>query len=328
MAHPTPSAGKTRVLVTGADESGFVGPHLMRCLEERNFTALPSDVWLPDRDGFARLAETFRPHAVIHLAAISHLPEAEKDPLKAYSVNVDGTRSVLDGLRQADPEGRIRMVYISTGHLYRSAGGEAIGENFPVDPRSIYDRTKLAAELVCHIWCSLEPRRPLVIFRPFNHTGPGQRPIFASPNFARQAALIEAGRQEPVLHTGNLSSRRDFCSVKDVVRAYAMAAGGEVPPGTYNLASGRSTSLREIAGHFLKRCRVSFEIRQKVDLVRCDEIQEIRGSAERIFRAAGWRAEIPLEKTLDDLLDHWRERVASGEEAHEGGPESGKERDR
>ncbi len=302
-----------RVLVTGADGFGFVGEHLLRYLQEQGAAAYPSKVWLPDRDGFARAVSESRPDAVIHLAAISFLPDAEGDPLQAYRVNVDGTRSVLEALRDADPEGRIRMVFISSGHIYQAAGDIPMDEDFPVDPRSVYGQTKMAAEITCRLWCSVEPRRPLVIFRPFNHTGPGQRPIFAAPNFAKQVALIEAGRMDPVLETGDLSTRRDFCDVRDVVRAYALAASGGVPPGTYNLASGRAPSLLEVAEYYRSRSMVAFEIRQKIEPGRRGEIREIRGSAERILKAAGWRAEIPLEQTLDDLLAEWRSRVAAGD---------------
>jgi GDP-4-dehydro-6-deoxy-D-mannose reductase len=312
MTEPQSAGAAPRVIVTGAE--GFVGRHLLRCLEARGLEARGTTIEslpLPDRAGFARLAAA-RPEAVVHLAGISFVPDAERDPAGALTANVDGTRSVLEGLRDADAGGKARMVFISTAQVYRPSGGGAIDEDCPIEPRSVYGFTKLAGEAICRVLCQVQPARPLVVFRPFNHTGPGQRPDFAASNFARQVALIEAGKQEPVLHTGNLSARRDFCDVRDVVEAYAMAAAGQVPPGTYNIAAGRTVSLAEVAEHYRSIAAVKFEIREKREKVRQGEAPEVRGSADRLTRAAGWRPAITLEKTLGDMLAEWRAAVAGG----------------
>ncbi len=297
-----------RVIVTGAE--GFVGQHLLERLAARGLEARGttiSSLPLPDRAGFARTASGCgRPLAVVHLAGISFLPQAERDPAGALAANVDGTRSVLEGLRDADPGGEARMVFISSAHVYRFSGASPIDEDTPLAPQGVYGLTKLAGEILCRLLCQVRPPRPLVVFRPFNHTGPGQRPDFAVSNFARQVALIERGRQEPVLHTGSLSSRRDFTDVRDVVRAYAMAAAGEVPPGTYNICSEKAVSLAEVAERLRSISTARFEIREREETVRGGEPPEVRGSAERLSRTASWRAEIPLEKTLADILAAWR----------------------
>src|SRR6185369_9814438 len=111
------------------------------------------------------------------------------------------TRSVLEALRQADPDGRVRLVFASSGQVYRAAES-ALDEEAAVEPASVYGRTKLAAEIFCGLWCEAYPRRPLWVFRAFNHMGPGQRPQFAASSFARQVALMESGLAEPVLRTG------------------------------------------------------------------------------------------------------------------------------
>ena len=314
MSGPQSAGAGPRVIVTGAE--GFVGGHLLRSLAARGLeprgTTIDS-LPLPDRAGFARVASLAGgPAAVIHLAGISFVPQAERDPAGALVANLDGTRSVVEGLRDADPGGRSRLVFISSSQVYRPREAVAIDEDSPLEPRGVYGLTKLAGEALCRILCQVDPPRPLVIFRPFNHTGPGQRPDFAAANFARQVALIEAGKQEPVLHTGSLSSRRDFCDVRDVVEAYALAAAGAVPPGIYNIASGRTVSLAEVAEGFRSIATVRFEIRERKEKVREGEIREVRASAERLRRASGWRAAIPLEKTLADMLAEWRAAVAEG----------------
>jgi len=345
------------VLVTGSE--GFVGRHLLEALGAPRFVPIISRVWLPDRAGLARLIREERPDAVIHLAAVSFLPDADRDPAGAWRANVDGTVSVLEALGDADPDARIRLVFVSSAHVYRLAGSAPIDETSPLEPAGAYGMTKLAAELACR---AIERRpdplpsktfaegensrrsrsddsgptsddvgaraaltvpvfgggrtgraeRPLIIFRPFNHAGPGQRPEFAVPGFARQAALIEAGRLPPVLRTGNLSHSRDFTDVRDIARAYVLAAEGRVPPGTYNLASGRSVPLAGVAAHFRDRCRRPFEIQERRDPRRADDVPDMRGSAEKIRSACGWRPEIPFERTLDDVLGEWRRKVAEG----------------
>ncbi len=311
------------VMVTGA--GGFAGRYLMETLALHGASPSASPLRLPDRAGFARLLRAVRPQAVVHLAARTFLPTAADDPAGAVETNVEGTRSVLEALRDADPDAGVRLVFVSSSYVYRvDAGGPPGGptgspttspldEDAPLDPASVYGRTKLAAELMCRIWCESARTRPLIVLRPFNHTGPGQKPSFAAPRFARQTALIEAGKAEPVLHTGDLSFRRDFCDVRDVVRAYARAALGAVPPGTYNLARGTSVALAELAEFFRSRSKVPFEIRQHIDPQRASEARELCGRAARIHEACGWSPEIPLEKTLTDLLDEWRTRIAAGE---------------
>jgi GDP-4-dehydro-6-deoxy-D-mannose reductase len=283
-------------------------------LESQGFDARASAIHLPDRERLGGLLAELRPAAVVHLAAVSFLPAAERDPQGAAWVNVKGTESVLDALDDVDRQGGIRMVFASTGHVYRPGGERPLDEDSPLEPQSVYGRTKLEAERICREACQAGSGRPLWIFRAFNHTGPGQRPDFAAPSFARQTARIEAGLEEPVLRTGDLAVRRDFCDVRDVVRAYSGAAGGDFPPGTYNLASGRAASLAEMAGFYRSLSGVPFEIRPRSEPGRAGEAREFRGSAERIRNAAGWRPEIPLETTLRDLLAEWRARVVAGED--------------
>ncbi len=298
---------RPKILVTGAD--GFSGRHLLRHLESLGVEARPSAVRLPDRSAFMRLLEEARPAAVIHLAAVTFLPAAERDPEAAIAANVDGTRSVLEALRMVDPGGRVRMIFASTGHVYRAAE-RVLDEDAAVGPASVYGRTKLAAEIFCRIWCEASPQRPLWIFRAFNHLGPGQRPEFAAASFARQVALMELGLSEPILRTGDLAVRRDFSDVRDVVRAYGLAALDKLPPGTYNLASGRTVSLADIAGHYRTRSRVGFEVHARAEPGREGELREIRATSDRLQAACGWRPEFPLERSLDDVLTDWRERVA------------------
>jgi GDP-4-dehydro-6-deoxy-D-mannose reductase len=150
----------------------------------------------------------------------------------------------------------------------------------------------------------------VVRLRPFNHTGPGQTDDYVVGTLTRQVAEAEAaGSDEAVVRTGNPDSARDFSDVRDVVRAYVAAAG--LDGGVYNVASGRAVSVRELIE--LVRVAARIPVRHEVDpaRVRAHDVAEVRGSAERLRAATGWTPEIPLERTVADALEAWREELGA-----------------
>jgi GDP-4-dehydro-6-deoxy-D-mannose reductase len=304
-----------RVLITGG--TGFAGRQLASLLLERGHEPLSTSrsagegaagmtrLDLPDEARCREVLAAFRPDAVVHLAGISFVPEAEREPTRAVEVNLEGTLGLLAALRRADPDGRVRLVHVSTGQVYDARTGGPLGEDAPLLPQSTYARSKLAAELAVEDWTRGEGR-PAVIFRPFNHVGPGQRQCFAVSNFARQVALIEKGAAAPLLRTGSLRARRDFCDVRDVARAYLLAAEGRVPPGTYNIASGFSASLASIVEDLRGLALKPFDVQVDDALLREGEDRHPPGDARRLRAASGWEPSIPLEASIRDALEWWR----------------------
>jgi GDP-4-dehydro-6-deoxy-D-mannose reductase len=146
----------------------------------------------------------------------------------------------------------------------------------------------------------------VLIARAFNHTGPGQDPSFVAPGIARQIAQIEAGGQEPVLRLGNLEPKRDLTDVRDVVRAYEGMMARAVPGQPYNVCSGRHLAIRALVEAFVSRARVEIPIVQDASLFRPNDAPLLVGDHARLTAATGWTPEIPLEKTVDDLIQHWR----------------------
>jgi GDP-4-dehydro-6-deoxy-D-mannose reductase len=146
--------------------------------------------------------------------------------------------------------------------------------------------------------------------RPFNHIGPRQGESFVVSSFAKQIALIEAGWQESVVRVGNLSARRDFSDVRDVVRAYYLVATQGQPGEVYNIGSGRSCSIQEILDILVSLCRVTVRVEQDPALFRPSDTPEIRCDAGKLHAVTGWEPTIPLEQSLRDVLDDWRARVA------------------
>jgi GDP-4-dehydro-6-deoxy-D-mannose reductase len=312
------------VLVTGG--SGFVGPYLIAALEAANRPVValghapervagapwppavsPSwvDVDLRDRSALDALVAEVRPSEIYHLAALSSVAESFKDPVPTYDVNVMGTVHLLDAVRRHARDSRVLVV--SSAEVY---GGvtSPLSEESPFYPANPYAASKVAAEMI-----AVEQYRShglqVVRARAFNHTGPGQMARFVVASFAKQIAQIEAGRQAPVMGVGNLSARRDFLDVRDVVDAYvALMAHGEAGRA-YNVCSGQAVAMQDILDGFLAEAKVSITVEVDPALVRPVDVPELVGSHAALSAATGWAPRIPLRQTLADVLAYWRWKV-------------------
>jgi GDP-4-dehydro-6-deoxy-D-mannose reductase len=146
----------------------------------------------------------------------------------------------------------------------------------------------------------------VVVTRSFNHIGPRQQPSFFASSFARQIARIEAGLAEPILKVGNLDARRDLTDVRDTARAYRALVDGGRPGEVYNVCSGRAYRIREVLDRLLARARVPVTVTVDPSLYRPNDMPVVLGSYRRLHDELGWAPEIPIERTLDDLLEYWR----------------------
>jgi len=305
-------------LVTGA--TGFVGGHLLtRLLETEPAIAAwsnpgghPPDVSDPrihwqavdilDAPAVTRALNALQPSTVYHCAGIADVGGAWQDPQRALKVNVIGTHYLLEGLRRAG--GRCRVLLTGSAHVYRQSSG-AIDEDSPVGPASPYGVSKLAQEMLA----GRDSDCPMIITRPFNHAGPGQSAAFATSSFARQIAEIEARSREPVVLVGNLDARRDITDVRDVVRAYALLMEHGLPDRPYNICRGEAHRIGDLLDILVGLARTRVELRVDRSLVRPHDNPVFLGNPSRIEKDVGWRADIPIERTLADLLDDWRVRL-------------------
>jgi len=146
---------------------------------------------------------------------------------------------------------------------------------------------------------------PVVMVRAFNHLGPGQGDRLVAGSIARQVAENERSGGTTVV-TGDLSPRRDFTDVRDVVRAYRALAIDGVPGEVYNVCSGRAVEVRELADTLIGLSDRPMEIVLDPERLRPVDVPVLLGSNEKITAATGWAPEIPLEQTLADVLDWWR----------------------
>lgn len=296
-------------LVTGG--GGFAGSHLARLLSSGDSgpTLAPTRDELDLRDGEAvrRAIAAARPATVFHLAAFSSPSRSWEQPDRAVLANVEMTLNVLEAVRHEAPEATV--VLVGSGQVYGEPERLPVTEEAPLEPLNPYAVSKASADMLGRQYAAAYGLH-VVRLRPFNHAGPGQSDEYVVATLARQVAEAEAaGHEEALLRTGDPDSARDFTDVRDVVRAYVVAAA--LPGGAYNVCSGRATTVRELIDSIAVHARIP--VRHEVDpaRLRAHDARTMHGSHERLTAATGWRPEIPLDQTVRDTLDWWRNRLAT-----------------
>lgn len=312
------------ILITGA--TGFVGTHLLRALDQpgnRLFgTAFPEPpaplelscsldlcrLDIRQADAVSELVAHIRPDWIFHLAAVSNVAHTWARRSETLETNLLGTLNVLDAVRASVPKARILFTSSSNVYAEDAARDRSLRETDAVRSLSPYAYSKISGELLCGFYREVEDL-DIVISRAFPHTGPGQSPDFVCSDWARQVIRVEKGLQEPEIQVGNLSVSRDFCDVRDVVRAYTrlMEKGrsGEI----YNVSSGEAIALERILDHLLSLVAHPPRVRVDPDKLRKTDIVRLCGDNRKIRDATGWEPEIPLRRTLDDLASHWRRQL-------------------
>ncbi|HEY9720840.1 MAG TPA: GDP-mannose 4,6-dehydratase [Oscillatoriaceae cyanobacterium] len=310
-------------LVTGG--SGFVGPYLIAALEAlgRDVVALgeapargtrhyPPEIrprWrqidLCDRHAVEAIVRETRPAELYHLAALSSVAASFEDPSQTYQTNLMGTVYLLEAVRRHAPDARVLLV--SSAEVYGGLSSP-LDENCPFAPANPYAASKVGAEMAGLAYFRAHGLG-VVRARAFNHTGPGQLDRFVIAAFAKQIALIEAGRQEPLLRVGNLSARRDFLDVRDVVAAYTALMARGAAGAAYNVASGRAVAMQALLDQLLACSSADVRVETDPALLRPVDVPELVGDRRAIGEATGWEPRIPLDQTLSDVLADWRERV-------------------
>jgi GDP-4-dehydro-6-deoxy-D-mannose reductase len=272
-------------------------------------TLIDSD--LRDLSSVRALLEAATPTHVIHLAAQSFVHASWRSPAETLSTNILGQVNLLEGLRGLKMSPRFLVVGSSEEYGLVEEDELPIKETNPLRPLSPYAVSKVGQDLMGYqYWKSYG--LPIVRSRAFNHEGPRRGDVFVTSNFARQVAEIEAGLRDPVIHVGDLTPRRDYSDVRDIVRGYwALLERGE-PGEVYNLCSGRSWAIRQVLDLLLEQARVK-SIRVETDPARLrpSDVPVLEGDPSKIEKATGWKVEIPFERTLKDLLAYWRQRTWS-----------------
>jgi GDP-4-dehydro-6-deoxy-D-mannose reductase len=303
-----------RALVTGAH--GFVGPYLTAHLEAMGdeVVGLGPEVDITDGEAIRSAVTAASPDAVYHLAAASHVGSSWAAPVEVLRINAEGT---LNLLLAAEAAGAPRVLVVGSAEEYGIVDPAALPlvETSPLRPVTPYGASKVAAEAV-GLQAYLGRGLPVVLARPFNHLGPGQSDRLVASTLAHQVARNERDGTDVVL-AGDLTPRRDFTDVRDVVRAYRLLVTDGEPGEAYNVCSGVDVPVSEVADALIGQASRPMRVELDPSRLRPVELPALRGDPSKLRAATGWTPEIPLERTLSDLLGWWRQRVA--EEALSGG---------
>ena len=318
-----------KIFITGI--TGFVGSHLAEYILDRqdgheisglcrwrspreNLAKIYQSIRLVEGDlldlsALVRHLEAIRPEVIFHLAAQSYVLTSFDAPLQTLWPNVIGTANLLEAVRltRIDP-----VIHIcSSSEVYGQVRPEdvPIREDCPFKQASPYAVSKVGEDMIAfQYWVSYGIRT--IRTRMFTHTGPRRGDVFAMSFFAKQVAAAELGMKEPVIHVGNMNSVRNFCDVRDAVRAYWLLVNGCEPGEVYNIGGNRTMTIGEALKILLAFSDRSFEMAVDPKLLRPSDLTLQIPCTDKFRAVTGWEPEIPFEKTLEDMLVYWRDELS------------------
>lgn len=317
-----------KVIITGI--SGFAGSHLAEHLLKKgdyeiggtylsskslkNLKALENKIDLEridlaKADGIKSFIKSFKPDLIFHLAALAPPGDSFNDPTYTITNNITAQVNVLEAVRIAELKDT-RILVVSSAEVY----GMVKKEDLPIDedtsfrPTNPYAVSKIAQDFL-GLQYFLSYGLGIVRVRPFNHIGPRQSPRLVVAAFAKRIAEIEKGKAPPRLPVGNLEARRDFTDVRDTVRAYSLIIENGRAGEVYNLGSGRSQRIEDILQKLLSFAKVKIEVVSDPSLFRPVDTPELVCDNQKIREVIDWKPQIPLDQTLKETLDYWREIV-------------------
>ncbi len=309
-----------RVLITGL--GGFVGQHLGRLLaadgsretfgsvmaaEAKREQPLPADhvivCDLLDAGAVNGLIDAVRPDRIYHIAGIAEVGDTWGDPRPAYEVNILGQLNLLEAIVVGCPDSRVLVVGSAAEYGVVREVDCPITEDHPLEPADPYAVSKAAQDLMARQYF-LGRGTDIVRTRSFNHIGPGQSAGFLLGRVARKVAEVNGGRGEPLMELGDLSARRDFTDVRDVVRAYRLLMDRGESGEAYNVCSGRAVPVIEIVETALALGEVEIELRIDSDRERPTDAPLVLGDNTKLRAATGWEPRIPLEESIKDAVEY------------------------
>lgn len=313
----------SKVLITGI--TGFAGSHLAdylisknsyevsgTCLDKTTVRNLESsedsvalhELNLLDESATAKLIQDEKPDLLFHLAALTSPRSSFDNPKDTFINNVAAQINILEAVRKYSMSTKVLVV--SSAEIYGLVSPEnlPIDEDTPFNPTNPYAVSKLAQDYL-GLQYFLSNKLKIVRVRPFNHVGPRQAPVFVVSAFAKRIIEIERGA-EKVMKVGNLSSTRDFTDVGDMVKAYVLALEKGKEGDVYNLGSGKSYEIGKILEMMIGLSKIEIKTETDQSLMLPSDNPELVCNPSKFAALTGWKAEVPIEKTLEDTLDYWR----------------------
>ncbi len=314
-----------RILITGI--TGFVGSHLAEYIISRqeNHRIYGLCRWRSPRDNLSRVynkitllegdlgdlsvlirhLKDIKPDFIFHLAAQSYVLTSFSSPLQTLMTNVMGSANLLEAVRITGIDPIIHICSSSEVYGQVAKSDIPIKEDCPFRPASPYGVSKVAEDMLAYQYW-ITHRIKTIRTRMFTHTGPRRGDVFAMSFFAKQIASSELRLTRPVIYVGNLNSVRTFCDVRDAVRAYWILVHKCKPGEVYNIGGNTTMTLKKALGLLLSFSRTKFRVKVDPGLIRPSDVTLQIPSIDKFKNETGWKPEIPLEKTLEDLLNYWR----------------------
>lgn len=311
-----------KALIIGA--AGFVGPYLAAQLTDEcgmqvhatkrsqedmsNIKAEMHMLNILNKEEIVELLYKIRPDYIFHLAAQSSVAVSWKNPGLTIDVNIKGSVNVLDAVRELYYKPRVLLVGSGEEYGHIKPGETPVREDNHLRPGNLYAATKVCQNMIAGIYTTAYDME-LIMVRAFNHIGPKQAPIFVVSDFCKQVVEIEKGLREPVMMVGNLKAMRDFTDVRDVVRAYALLVQYGKAGETYNVGSGKAVEIQEILNLIISKSNVQVEVHIDPNKIRPVDVPIIEADTSKLEMATGWQRKIPLDQTIQETMDYWREHI-------------------
>ncbi|MDO5402400.1 MAG: GDP-mannose 4,6-dehydratase [Eubacteriales bacterium] len=308
-----------KALVIGG--GGFVGTYLVNHLadelgmetavtktEKEQLSLTNAKIYNMDileKEQIGAVLNEFRPDYILHLAAQSSVAYSWKNPGLTIDVNVKGSVNVLDSIRELDYKPRVLLIGSGEEYGHIKEGECPIIEDTVLRPGNIYAATKSCQNMIGAIYAKAYDL-DIMMVRAFNHIGPNQAPMFVVADFCKQVAEIEKGDREPVMYVGNLSAKRDFTDVRDVVRAYGMLVQRGKRGETYNVGTGHAVAIQEILDKIIGMSDRKIDVKVDPNKLRPVDVPIIEPNISKINECVGWSPEISIDQTLEETLDYWR----------------------
>jgi len=317
-----------KVLITGI--TGFAGSHLADFIlsQHKDVKVYGFLRWRSRRDNIDHILDKInlyeadlkdivslkkalsqiKPDRIFHLAAQSFVPTSWNCPAETFSINAIGEINLFEAVISLGINPRIQIAGSSEEYGLVHPDEVPMKEDNHLRPLSPYAVSKVAQDLLAYQYYKSYGLYT-VRTRGFNHTGPRRGDVFICSNFAKQIAMIEKNKQEPVMYVGNLDAKRDFTDVRDMVRAYWLSLEKGKKGDVYNIGTGKTYRIQEILDRLLSLTEDDIEIKVDPRRLRPSDVPVLLSDSTKFRKISGWEPKIPFSQSLKDLLDFWRERV-------------------
>ena len=317
---------KLKVLVTGA--GGFMGSHLVDFLSEKGHEVYGIyygkvnlvdeiknkgnlvELDIRDYKNLKELIAKIKPDQIYHLAAQSYPTISWDEPIHTTEVNVNGTINVFEAVKELKLNCKILVAGSSAQYGFVREDEVPVKESREMKPLHPYGVSKVAQEGLTYQYAKNFGIHGFTM-RIFNTTGPRKVNDVCS-DFTKQIAAIELGLQEPIIRVGNLNTKRAITDVRDEIRGFYLAMQKAEPGAAYNISGAKAYLIKDILDMALNYSNVKPEIKVDPILLRPTDEPIIFGDSTNLYNATGWKQEIPIEKTVRDMIDYWKRKLDSG----------------